>query len=125
MTQTRDSSHITTGISGEDIACKFLIAKAFKIIDRNWRYKNHHEIDIIALSTNGAYVAVEVRSHKKEGDYEPFESITPSKINRIKSALAIYALQNSIDTAHLQVDVISVIIETKRITHFESVDATI
>ena len=36
------------GALGEDIAAEWMLSQGFRVIHRNWRYKNGCEIDIVA-----------------------------------------------------------------------------
>lgn len=112
---------IDTGNTGETMACSYLKKQGYKILERNWRYKNHHEIDIVAFSPDNALVAIEVRSHQEPKEYQPFESIHERKLKQIHDALELYARINQADDVHLQVDVVSVIISDKSFEHFKAV----
>ena len=122
MSNPADNRHLEVGQQGERVAEEFLVRQRFKILDRNWRHKNHKEVDLVALAPNQQLVAVEVRSHNTSQAYEPFESIQTSKIQRLKQALSIYAEQNLDYLPPMRIDVVSVILQPRKIEHFESVD---
>ena len=113
---------ISKGHIGEDLAENYLIHRGFILKERNWRYKNHHEIDRIFQSPDGELIAVEVRSYVTQQPTEPFESITRQKVARLMQALQLYSNLNYSTTPALRVDVVSVIVEPLRIEHFESVN---
>lgn len=115
-----DNRHVV-GTDAERTAELFLKKKHYKIIDRNWRYKNHHEIDIIA-GKGDSLVAVEVRSLTQTTNLKPFETINRAKIQRIRQALEIFAQINNRLNQHLQVDAISVSIDSGEVLHFEAID---
>ncbi len=117
-----DPIHIQTGKLGENIAQEFLKNLGYEIIATNWRYKNHHEIDILIREDVNTLIAVEVRSLNKIGSIGPLDSISKTKIKQIKDALNIYVLANRLTNLTLRVDVIAIVIETKDIEHFKSVD---
>lgn len=122
MSNRVENRHLEVGQQGERVAREFLTGKGFRIADQNWRFKNHKEVDLIATAPNRQLVAVEVRSHHTPQEYEPFESIQPSKVRRLKQALAIYAEQNLDQSPAMRIDVVSVVLEPRKIEHFESVD---
>lgn len=60
MTITTDLKNThEKGMAGEDRACRFLLEKGYKIVDRNFRFRGG-EIDIIAYKDN-TIVFVEVK----------------------------------------------------------------
>lgn len=120
--QSNLTKHLKVGAEGEAIAKDYLLSRDYVILAENWRFKNHHEIDLVCESPRGDLVAVEVRSHQQAKKYKPFESIDNRKISRIKNALRMYERENLEETPAMRVDVISVIIKIKEIEHFESVD---
>jgi putative endonuclease len=80
------------GKSGELHVARFLEHRKCRIIERNWRIKNG-EIDIIALSPEGIYLFIEVKSRSSEAFGHPLESISIGKVHRLqKLALAWLAL---------------------------------
>lgn len=108
MTQKAD-----LGKSGEDSACRYLVDKGYKIIERNFR-KPWGELDIIAKSPEKILVFVEVKTVQHDspqairqfgnefgngfGDaglpdsgIEPEMQMTAAKIKKIKRAATLYA----------------------------------
>jgi len=71
------------GKEGEDIAAKYLTEKGFEIVERNFYYSNHGEIDIVA-NHNNQLVFIEVKSRLNLEYGEPEYAITPKKIKQIK-----------------------------------------
>ncbi|NTV30905.1 YraN family protein [candidate division WWE3 bacterium] len=120
--QNNPTQHLTIGKTGEDEAAEYLINAGFKIVSRNWRYKNHHEIDIICKSPDGDIIAVEVKTHDQPNETAPFEMVTPAKIHRIKQSLEMFIREEYAITPALRVDVISIILHPFRIEHFVGVE---
>jgi len=94
------------GKSGEDLACRYLVDKKFKIIERNFR-KPWGELDIIAKSPDKTLVFVEVKTMRQFGnesgnqpnsypqlpnsEIEPEMQMTSAKIKKTKRAASLYA----------------------------------
>jgi len=76
------TNNIKIGNLGEDIACRFLKKKGFKIVDRNYR-KKWGEIDIIAQSFNNSFSAQfginHAKKRNKSGILTKISSVFPSK----------------------------------------------
>lgn len=79
-------------MSGEQIAVNFLIAKKYRIIDRNFREK-FGEIDIIAKDDRGVLVFVEVKAlNVRVGDnLKPEDNLTVAKYFKLKKICEYYA----------------------------------
>ena len=77
-----------TGSLGENIACDFLGNNGYRIIERNFRCPCG-EVDIIARQKE-TLVFVEVRTRKSRWFGTPEESITPLKMERLRSAATYY-----------------------------------
>jgi putative endonuclease len=76
------------GILGEKLAKDFLKRKGYRIIETNYR-SPEGEIDIIARHDD-FLVFIEVRAKTSLEFGSPEESITPAKMQRIKTAAAYY-----------------------------------
>lgn len=117
------------GQKGEDEAVKYLKAKGFYVLDRNYR-KPWGELDIVAKKGEWLYF-VEVKTVTRrvpetksqiprdfvsgnwgDDNYEPEDNIHPWKIKRLQRAINTYLLEKKInDEADWQVDAISVYLE--------------
>jgi putative endonuclease len=115
-------STLTTGFRGENTALTFLLGQGYNVLTQNWRYKNHHEIDLVALSPEGHLVAIEVKTLENKSDFAPFENVTKEKIHRLKEALTLFAHQFGYSNRHLQIDVVSITYQPEEIEHFMAVD---
>ena len=113
---------LAKGSQGELIAEEYLLNKGFFLLERNWRFKNHLEVDRIFLVSQQILVAVEVRSFQSEQPISPFETIDHPKISRLKRALLQYSMLNYDQFPPMRIDVVSVVVEPRKIEHFESVD---
>ena len=70
-----------TGKRGEQIACKALEKKGYRILERNYRCR-YGEIDLVARHRD-YIVFVEVRSKTGHGFGSPEESITAAKKKKL------------------------------------------
>lgn len=79
------------GNVAENLACDFLQANGFEIVERNF-FARFGEIDIVAKK-NGILHFIEVKSGK---NFHPAQNITPQKLNKILLALNRYIATNNI-----------------------------
>jgi len=133
------------GQKGEDEAVKYLTAKGFSVLDRNYR-KPWGELDIVAQKGEWLYF-VEVKTVTRScvetkfqvsrnfsrnlvsgsgDDYEPEDNIHPWKIKRLSRAINTYLLEKKIDDeAEWQIDSISVYLDPTggviKIDHLEDI----
>ena len=78
----------TQGDIGEELACRYLLGKGYKILERNFRIRGG-EIDIIALDGQTlAYVEVKTRTSYQFG--RPEESVTLRKLKFLERAAKFY-----------------------------------
>lgn len=78
------------GQQAEDLAVNFLLSKGYKIIQRNWRFKNFGEIDIIAQKNN-LLNFVEVKSLLKEKNFLPENHFNIRKFEKIQKLASFYS----------------------------------
>lgn len=94
------------GKLGEDLACRYLVDKGYKIIERNFR-KPWGELDIIAKNPDKTLVFVEVKTVREFGNefgnpangypqlpnskIDPEMQMTVAKIKKLKRAATLYA----------------------------------
>ncbi len=86
------------GDLGEDIACRYLERKGFRILERNYLRK-WGEIDIVAEKAK-LLSFVEVKSVSREsgsyGTYRPEENVHPAKLKRLHRAIQTYLLDRKV-----------------------------
>ncbi len=100
-------SNIQKGKYGEELACKFLSEKGYKIIETNYKYSRYGEVDIIALDKDElCFIEVKTRSSLKYGI--PFEAITKDKLSKIYSTMQAYKQQSGLKYQKCRVDAISI-----------------
>lgn len=109
--------HLKTGELGEEIACKFLKNKGYKILNRNFRRK-FGEIDIVSKK-DIFYYFIEVKTSLEKEDRElnrPEERVEKHKIKRIGMAVQTYLLQNKMENSDWKFAVIAILLSPDRKT---------
>lgn len=101
------------GNLGEDAACKYLVSKGWRIVERNWRF-SHLEIDIIAKNENYiAFVEVKTRKFIKNNPYgTAAQAVNRSKQQNIIKAAQAYLSWNPTDL-QARLDIIEVYTDPK------------
>ena len=100
------------GRYGEDLACKYLQAKGYVILERNFRCRRFGEIDIVA-SKAGVLSFIEVKTRASLRYGMPAEAVTLAKQRKIYR-VAQYYLQCEGLTSRipmLSFDVVEIIVE--------------
>ncbi len=112
-----------TAQKGEEIACKYLRKKGYKIIDRNFR-KGYGEIDIISVKDN-ILVFTEVKTRTSNQFGTPFEQIAFYKLKSLTKTAEFYKLLNPKLPDSLRIDAISVMLDNlgkvSTIDHIENI----
>lgn len=105
-------SRIDLGKYGEDLACRYLQGKGYKILARNFRCHRFGEIDIIAFK-EGAYCFIEVKTRASTRYGRPAEAVTLAKQRKIYRCAEYYlqcaGLINCMPV--LSFDVVEIILE--------------
>ena len=109
-----------TGQTGEELACRYLVQKGYKIVERNKRFSKSCEIDIIAYDRD-TLVFIEVKTRTTDKCGIPFEAITKQKYSNIKTGLYIY-LEQIKEKKRYRIDAISVMLKPKiKIEHLKNI----
>ncbi len=74
--------HLRRGKRGEDLACRFLRRRGYKILYRNFRGRRGGEIDIVCRDRD-TLVFVEVKTRANEDFGRPFETLRREQRERI------------------------------------------
>lgn len=96
----------TKGKFGEDIACKYLEACGYEIIERNYQY-GHGEIDIIAKDGK-TLVFVEVKSRKTLEYGDPEFAFTRKKLSQVKKIASAYLIEKNLDDIECRIDAVAI-----------------
>jgi len=106
----------TTGKLGESLAVDYLQKNGYRIITTNWRCK-WGEIDIIAHDGQ-ELVFIEVKT-RRDADSNPFENITPAKMQKVIRTAYAYADSQQIEA--WRIDAIAVILgKSPHIEHIQN-----
>jgi putative endonuclease len=111
----------STGDRGEEIACRFLKAKGYRIVATNWRCRGG-EIDVVAKDGE-TLVFVEVKTRRGLQAGEALASISPVKRQRMIVAAYSYAAQSDEVDPLWRIDAVAITISpngTARCTHVEN-----
>ena len=77
------------GRAGERAAAAYLVAKGYRVIERNYRCRRA-EVDLI-VQRDGALVFVEVRTRCGDSLGQPEETLTAAKLRRLARHAQAYA----------------------------------
>lgn len=100
-----------TGMLGEKLACDFLGKNGYHILETNYRCPGG-EIDIIARQED-TLVFIEVRTKKSRQFGTPEESITPTKMERLRTVAAHYGQNRSNLPASWRIDVVAIQMDSR------------
>lgn len=83
-TKDKDRRRKLTGLTGEEMACEYLLEHGQSILFRNYR-TGHLEIDIISLNKDGIHF-VEVKTRRAPVQGNPQDSVNLTKQKRLIDA---------------------------------------
>ncbi|MFC1651047.1 YraN family protein [Candidatus Latescibacterota bacterium] len=114
------SSSLSTGLQGEEIACRYLTNKGYGIIERNYRC-SHLEIDIIA-GHGDIIIFCEVKTARTKKFGPSISWVTPQKIKRIAKTAQEYIATHDTDGFSFRFDVIGIEVNCGKISinHIEN-----
>ena len=95
-----------TGILGEQLACEFLGINGYQVIETNYRCPGG-EIDIVARQRD-TLVFIEVRTKTSRQFGGPEESITPVKMERLRTVAAHYGQHHENLPEARRIDVVAI-----------------
>lgn len=108
------------GQMGEDIAVKYLLENGYEIIERNKHFSRACEIDIIAYK-NDTLIFIEVKTRTTNSFGIPFEAITKTKYQHIKTGVYTY-LKDNPEYKKYRIDAISIILKPElTIEHLKNI----
>lgn len=110
------------GLKQESVACRYLEEQGYKILERNWRWSNRGEIDIIAIDPNRfnreylIFIEVKYRSYSMEMS---LGAVNYKKIEQIKKLALIYLSRKQIKNQNISFDFIAIC--GKEIKHLKNI----
>jgi len=120
------------GQLGENIACRYLVEKGYKIIERNFR-KPWGEIDIITKASDKTMVFIEVKTIRQynsdfvnNNDITAEDQLTKAKLQKLQRTASLYAghYQELIDDEKgWQIDLLALTIKENNyvIKHYKNI----
>lgn len=128
MTKKQDLGQL-----GENIACRYLVEKGYKIVERNLR-RPWGEIDIIAKARDKTLVFVEVKTVRQYNDnfvnddliITAESQLTKSKLQKLQRTASLYAGHNQElvnDDKGWQIDLLALTIKENNyvIKHYKNI----
>jgi putative endonuclease len=110
-----------TGILGEKLACEFLGRNGYQVIETNYRCPGG-EVDIVARQQE-TLVFIEVRTKTSREFGGPEESITPVKMERLRTVAAHYGQHHENLPEGRRIDVVAIQMNRNgRATHIELIE---
>ena len=101
-----------TGILGEEVASNFMIARGYRILERNYRCKGG-EVDIIARDPEDkSLVFIEVKTRRSLSYGVPQLAVTPFKQRQISKATLTWLSKNRLHDSNARFDVIAILLHT-------------
>ena len=110
-----------TGAKGELLAQEYIVKLGYQVIETNKRFSRLCEIDIIAKD-KGTLVFIEVKTRSSEFCGSPFEAITKTKYEHIKTGLYSYLQEEKVKYKKFRIDAISVVLRPEiKIKHLKNI----
>ena len=92
-----DGRHIALGRSGEDAALAWLLARGYRLVERNYRFGRHGELDLILEAPEGDLAFVEVKTGGSDAAGDPLGWIHGRKQHKIQRVAQAFCLERGID----------------------------
>jgi putative endonuclease len=101
-----------TGDQGEELAANFLIARGYRILERNFRCRGG-EVDIVARDPGDkGLVFIEVKTRRGLSYGVPQLAVTPFKQRQISKAALTWLSKNRLLDSNARFDVIAILLHT-------------
>jgi putative endonuclease len=117
MVLDNKKARLKLGDRGEKVAANYLIAQGYEIIAANFSNDKGYrlgEIDLVVKNKQGKIIFVEVKTRKNiksDDNYGifPENAITPSKIQKLEKAAAVFLKLNGLMEVAWRIDAVAVI----------------
>lgn len=106
------ASHNDTGKKGEELAAKYLEAKGYEIVERNYRWKRY-EIDLI-VKKEPFLVFVEVKTKTNTTFGFPEDEVTARKAAQVTTAAEEYVYETNW-RKEIRFDIVAVVIRGENV----------
>lgn len=114
------TSNKEIGAKGELLAQEYLKKLGYEIVEVNKRFSRTCEIDIIAKFKD-TLIFVEVKTRSNDFCGSPFEAITKSKYENIKTGMYNYLKETNAKFKTFRIDAISVVLKPEiKIKHLKN-----
>ncbi|HIJ87403.1 MAG TPA: YraN family protein [Desulfuromonadales bacterium] len=101
-----------TGELGEEVAANYLIARGYRILERNFRCKGG-EVDVIVRDPEDkSLVFIEVKARRGLSYGVPQLAVTPFKQRQISKAALTWLSKNRLHDTNARFDVIAILLHT-------------
>lgn len=100
----KNDSTRKVGAKAEEVACRYLAERDYKIIKRNWQIRGG-ELDIVA-EKDGILVFIEVKARYSHEFGLPIESLTASKLRFLRRSALIFIHQNHFEKMQARFDAV-------------------
>ena len=107
------------GKFGEEYAARYLAAKGFSILARNWRSKAG-EVDIVARLGELAVIC-EVKTRRSNGHGDASEAIDATRLERLLGAAGIWAAEHPGLAVRVDAICLEVVDEEVLLRHLEGI----
>ena len=100
------------GALGENVACRFLVKRGLKVLDRNYS-KKWGEIDIVAKKDKiFHFIEVKTVVSRETDKYRPEENVHYQKLKRLSRVIQTYLLDKKVShETEWQIDVLAVFLD--------------
>jgi putative endonuclease len=101
-----DPRHLV-GHAAEAAAARWLSGMGWHVLDRRARPKGHGELDLVAVDPRGVLVGIECRARHTDRFGSAAESVDRRRVDRLRRALAAYAVAGTARHRGLRIDLIT------------------
>lgn len=112
--------HLAWGRRAEDVAHRYLQKKGFTVVERNWAWPGHAEVDLVAWQGE-TLVFIEVKSRHDAAYAEPEARMNEEKRQRLRLGARLLAKRWKVGLERVRFDLVTVVFEPYRLEH--TVDA--
>lgn len=95
------------GDFGEQVACDYLLAEGYVLLERNWRCERG-ELDVVARH-GSCLVFCEVKTRRSQRFGSPVEGVTPAKAARLRRLATRWLAEHDQHAPQVRIDVIGVL----------------